>query len=289
MSGYRMVMKVFDLSDRVHLGLIAAGVAFYGMFSIFPALAAVIALFGLVADPAIVISQLELIREFVPEGAYLILQSQIQRLLSAQTGTLGWATALSLSLALWSARAAVGALVRGINAVYGQPLRGGLWHIAVAFGLTIALIGVAITALLTVVIAPVFLAFLPVSWGTGVVLEVVRWGTAFFVLVVGLGLLYRYGPNRPRRELGLVSAGSLMVIVLWFAASLGFNFYLSNFGSYNEVYGSIGAVAAMLMWLYISAYLILLGAALNAILEKRRRSRAHPTGGSDQAEADAPS
>lgn len=264
---WRVLRAVSELSSDVHLGLIAAGVAFFGIFAIFPGLATLIALFGLLADPSVVESQLELMQDIIPQDAYALINAQIGRLLAAQSGTLGWATGVSVAVALWSARAGVGALIQGLNAIQGNPNRGGLWHAVVALVMTMALIGIAIIALLVVVVVPVGLALIPVAQDWGHMIEALRWGVALFVLLAALGILYRFGPYRRQRRSGLVTPGAVLVVVSWLAVSVAFSYYLTNFGSYNQVYGSIGAVIAMLMWLYLSAYLVLLGAALNLVIE----------------------
>ncbi len=266
---WRLVANALAMADQANLGLIAAGVAFFAMFAIFPALAAIIAVFGLVADPSIVESQLELMRDVIPTEAFYLFDAQISRLLGARADTLGWATALSTGVALWSARAGVAALMRGLNAIKGEPNRGGIGHYAVALLLTICLVGIAVIALLIVVIAPIVLAFLPLGGVAALALEAIRWSVALFILLAALGLLYRFGPNTVDVRTGWVSPGAIVVVVVWIAASVGFSAYLRNFGSYNEVYGSIGAVIALLMWLYISAYLVLLGAVLNVVLHRR--------------------
>lgn len=259
-------MAVFERADRAHLGLIAAGVAFFGMFAIFPAIAALIAVFGLVADPAIVEEQLLLVKDLIPVEAYDLFAGQIANLLNTQSDALGWATAVSIGLALWSARAGVAALMQGLNAIHGDRNRRGVRHYAVAMLLTLCLVGIAVSALLIVVVTPLVLTFLPVPLATSFLLETVRWVAALFIVLAALGLLYRFGPNTRGQRLSWITPGAFLVVVLWIFASVGFSTYLTNFGSYNEVYGSIGAVVAMLMWLYISAYLVLMGAALNVTL-----------------------
>lgn len=270
---WSVISDILTLADKVHLGLIAAGVAFFGMFSVFPAIAALIAVFGLLADPAIVVEQLELMQEIIPEDAYALLFDQVERLLGAPTETLGVATAISVGLALWAARAGVAALIQGLNAINGSPNRSGLRHYLVALTLTASLVGISVTALLMVVVAPIVIAFLPVSPLTGWLLEGTRWVVAFVIVQAALSILYRFGPNRRGNRTRWFTPGALLVLVLWIGASAGFSYYLTNFGSYNQVYGSIGAVIAMLMWLYISAYLILMGAAFNFVVLERPRSR----------------
>lgn len=251
------------------LDLISAGVAFYALLSVFPAVAAVISIFGLVADPHVVEDQLVMWRDVIPPQAYTLFDAQIRTLLAAGRGTLGWTTGLSILIALWSARAGVGALIRGINAIFGAPTRGGVWHLAATLLMTFSLIGMALTALLLVVVAPAIIALLPPELSPGWVGEAVRWFAALGLLVMGLGILYRYAPNHGDR-IGLFSTGQMFTLVTWFAASVAFSAYLTNFGRYNEIYGSLGAVVALLMWFYISAYLVLLGAAINVVLTKTR-------------------
>lgn len=258
-----------DLRSRTNMGLIAAGVAFFAMFSLFPGLAALIAVFGLLADPVVVQEQAEALSELMPADAWDILNGQLTALLGARSETLGWASLLSLAIAFWSSRAAVAALMQGLNAIYGRPSRSGIRQILVALLLTAGLIGVAVVALLLVVVAPVVLAFLPLGPLAALTADLIRWGVALLVLLVALGLLYRFGPNMRGHRPGWTSWGASLAVVLWLGASWGFSAYLTNFGTYNEVYGSIGAVAALLMWFYISAYLVLLGAGLNAVLLNR--------------------
>lgn len=266
---WRVSREVFALADRVHLGLISAGVAFFSMFAMFPALAALIAVFGLVADASVVEEQLGLMEELIPVAAYELISEQITRLLAAQTGTLGIATAVSIMLALWAARGGVAALIQGLNAISGRPNRGGIWSYVVAILMTLTLMGISIMALLLVVVLPVALAFIPFSASVGWLLEGFRWVVTFVLVMSALSILYRFGPNARGMRMNWVTPGALGVVVVWVAASAGFSYYLTNFGSYNEVYGSIGAVIAMLMWLYISAYLVLMGAAFNVVMDQR--------------------
>ncbi|MFQ1699714.1 YihY/virulence factor BrkB family protein [Loktanella agnita] len=260
---WRLLWAVFIMAGEKHLGLIAAGVAFFGIFGIFPGLAAIIAIFGLLADPVVISEQLVLMEGIIPPEVFRILASQVNSLITARPETLGWATVVSISVALWSCRAGVGALIGGLNAIAGQRLRNGVWQVAVAFMLTIALVVLGIVALMVVVILPIALTFVPLAASTAWILEGVRWLIALGVLLVGLSLLYRFGPARIGGRGRWFTIGAFIVVILWVGASMGLSYYLTNFASYNEVYGSIGAVIGLLLWLYVSAYLILLGAALN--------------------------
>lgn len=260
---WQILAAVWKTAGEKHIGLIAAGVAFFGMFGIFPGIAAVIAIFGLIADPVVIAEQLALMEDIIPPDAYNLIASQVFRLVAAPTDALGWATVVSIALALWSSRAGVAALIGGLNAIAGQRTRNGLWQMVVALLLTFALVTLAIIALTVVVIVPIILAFIPMAGATAWVLEAMRWLIALGVLMTGLSLLYRFGPVRIGGRGRWITVGAFVVVVLWVGASAGLSYYLTNFASYNEVYGSIGAVIGLLLWLYVSAYLILLGAALN--------------------------
>lgn len=274
--------SVSHISEN-NISLIAAGVAFFGMLSLFPALAALIAILGLISDPVVVVAQLEEIRGLLPDDVYRIVNDQVVSLVSARADTLGWAGLLSLMVALWSARAGVGAMMIGLNNVYSERNRGAAGHYFRALMLTIGLVAVGITALLTVVVAPVVLAFIPLGPFGNLIADVVRWSIAITVLLAGVGVLYRYGPNRRPARVQWISFGALLAVVSWALISVAFSYYVANFGNYNQVYGSIGAVIAMLIWLWISSFLVLLGASLNAQIELRTRpdstiGRAKPLG-----------
>ena len=266
MSLLTTLKELEALRSGRNMGLIAAGVAFFAMFSLFPGLAALIAVFGLLADPVVVQEQAAALSELMPPDVWALLNGQLTSLLSARPETLGWASFLSLVIAFWSARAAVAALMQGLNEIAARPARGGIRQTMVALLLTAGLIGVAVVALLLVVVVPVVLAFLPLGPWAALAADLLRWGVAICVLMTALGLLYRFGPNLRGQRHPWITWGAVLAVSLWLAASWGFSFYLTNFGNYNEVYGSIGAVAALLMWFYISAYLVLLGAGLNTVL-----------------------
>lgn len=269
---WRVIVGVWKIMGERNLGLISAGVAFYAMLSIFPAVAAIIALLGFLADPGVVERQMQLLADFLPADAHGLLSRQVDRLVSANDSTLGWATTVSLAAAIWSARLGVAAMMRGLTAIYGRTHRGGVQHLALAIVLTGILITVAIVALLAVLVLPVVLAFLPLGPFTGMALGVANWALGVGVVLGGVSILYRYGPSRNGPRTRWLSPGLGLAILLWGTASFAFARFLANFGNYNEVYGSIGAVIALLMWFYITAYAVLLGGALNAELERLGRS-----------------
>ncbi len=271
-----------------HIGLIAAGVAFYGLFAIFPAITSLVTLWGFFADPEIVSDQLATYEPMMPEEAYQILSSRIHAIASGPKEVLGWATALSIGAALWATRAGTAALIRGLNAVYQTPPRSGLWSAILALLLTVMLIAVALTAMASVVVAPILLAFLPLGPYSGLAVDALRWLVGIGVVLLGIGLLYRLGPNRPDKRSPLLSPGSVFAVCLWAIVSVGFSIYLENFSNYNEVYGSLGAVIAMLMWFYLSAFVVLLGGLVNAESERLTDPTEPATPASKPAPSSAP-
>lgn len=250
-----------------NLSLIAAGVGFFGMLSIFPALAALIALLSLVADPEVVVIQLEELRDLMPDDVFEILNAQVVGLVNTSSDTLGLAGLVSVLFALWSARAGVGAMIHGMNVVCGTKARATLRHYLRALLITVALMAVAVVALLAVVIAPVVLSFFALGAFTSVLIDLVRWAMAVGAIFVGIWLLYRFGPNRVQKLTGFFTPGLIFSVIAWAAVSVGFSYYVAQFGNYNEIYGSIGAVIAMLVWLWLSSFLVLIGGALNAEIE----------------------
>lgn len=258
---------------EINIGLISAGVAFYGLFAVFPSMAAVVALWGLVADPAVVAEEVKRLEAMMPPEGFEILQAQVEALASGQSSTLGWASAVSLFAALWASRSGVAAIIGGLNHVHGSRSRGGLMHAVVALALSGALILAALVALASVVVAPVALALLPLGRFTGLALEVLRWVVGIGTVLLAVGALYRFGPRERAvpplwRRAGLISPGALLAVALWAGASFGFSLYLANFGSYDRVYGSLGAVIALLMWLYLSGFTVLLGAVFDVELAR---------------------
>jgi membrane protein len=252
-----------------HIGLIAAGVAFYAIFAIFPATTATIALWSLVSDPNIIAQYLDVAEGFIPPEAYRLLSNQINALLSGPRATLGWATAVSVAIALFSARAGVQALVQGINVIHRCPSRQVLRGVLAGYAITLALVATTLAAFAIIIVVPIAIAFLPLGILREWLLTELPWLMMIVLIFSGLAILYRFGPSQPESRAGWFSIGALVAACGWAIGSLGFSYYIANFGAYNRVYGSIGAVIALLMWLYISAYVILVGAAINAELKHR--------------------
>lgn len=271
--------------ERAELDLIAAGVAFYGFLAIFPAAAAVIAIWGFASDPSVIRSQVALLHEFVPPDVYSLIHDQVEALLQVNSRQLRWATVVSTGIALWTARAGVAALIRGLNAIHGLPNRAGAWYYVGAMAMTLALIGLVLSAMLASVVMPLVIHALPLLEGTTKALNLLNMGVGFAAVVISVAVAFRFGPSYVQNKRPpMFTIGLLVAVVLWLLVAQVFMLYLANFDSYNRIYGSIGAVAALMMWLYFSAYAILLGAAVDA--ERLHRPTRAPVPNAGEAETE---
>lgn len=241
------------------------------MFSVFPGMAATIAIWGAFYDPMVIANSLQAARDLIPEEAFLLLEGQMTALLQVNSSTHGWTTVISLLIALYSVRSGVAALITGLNAVHSRGHQPALWRILGSLAMTVALIGLVLAALATVVGVTTVLAYVDIlgPW-EGLILAVLPFVVMTIVGLVALGLFYRYGPNQPEARHAWITLGALLAAILWALTSAAFSLYLANFHSYNRIYGSIGAVIALLMWFYISAYIVLLGGVVNAELARLR-------------------
>lgn len=252
-----------------HFGLVAAGCAFFAMFAVFPGLAASVAIWSLVADPVVIEEYLRVAERFLPADAAALVEEQVVGLLETPRTTLGWASFVSILIALFSARAGVSALIQGLDVVHRATPRGLLRGYAVDMVMTLALILALFVGLVTIVAVPLALNYVVLGPVEALVLRILPWVAMFLLVLTCLSILYRFGPNLRDVEHRWVSAGVIVAALAWSAVSFAFSAYLANFDSYNRIYGSIGAVIALLMWLYLSVWAVLLGGAINAELTAR--------------------
>ncbi len=246
----------------------AAGVAFYALLAIFPAIAALISIFGLVADPATISQHLDAINGFVPGGGMDILSDEIKRLVSTSNRALGFGAIVGILIALWSANGGTKAMFDSLNIVYDQrEKRSYVWRTVVSLALTLGMLFVVILGLGSVVVLPIVLNFLGLSAMADILLKVARWPVMMLVIGLLLAVLYRYGPSRRQAKWRWVTWGSGFAAVTWVIVSSAFSFYVANFGSYNKTYGSLGAAVGFMTWIWISAMVVLVGAELDAEME----------------------
>ncbi len=246
----------------------AAGVTYYALLAIFPAIAALVSIYGLFADPATIQDHLNALSGMLPGGAMEIVSEQVKRIASAGGGTLGVSFIIGLAISLWSANAGMKAIFDALNIVYDEEeKRSFLWLNAQSLTFTLAAIAFVLLALAGIVVLPVVLDFVGLRTTVEWLLSLARWPILLAVVVAGLAVLYRYGPSRDKAEWKWVTPGGIVAAVLWLAGSMLFSWYVSNFGSYNETYGSLGAVIGFMTWIWLSSIIVLLGAEINAEME----------------------
>jgi membrane protein len=267
--GWRDVLwRVWAQIGKDNVSIVAAGVAFYSLLAIFPAITAFVSLYGIVADPSQVQQQIQLLQGVVPSDALKLIGDQLHAVAAAGTSRLGLGAAVAILFALWSAGAGVRALMTALNIAYQEnEKRGFVRFYLVALAFTIGLMAAGILSLLVVVALPVALQFLPLGGLAQVAITGLTWLILALMMVVGLSALYRFGPSRAPAKTRWVSWGAIAAVGLWLLASFGFAIYAANFANYSATYGTLSAVVALLMWFWLSAFVVLLGAELNAEME----------------------
>jgi membrane protein len=252
--------------DRILL--VAAGVTFYLLLSIFPGIAALFSIYGIFANPGGIATHLDTLANVAPGGAIDVLREEMTRLASNGGTTLSIGFLVSLAISLWTANSGVSAIFDALNIVYEEKeKRGTPRYYLTTLTFTLASIGYILLAIAVVVLLPVVLNFLPLPGGTDLLVKIARWPILFVLTALGLAVLYRYGPSRTWARWRWVTWGSGLATVMWVAASVLFSWYVANFGSYNKTYGSLGAIIGFMTWIWISIIVVLLGAKLDAEME----------------------
>jgi membrane protein len=263
-----ILLRTWNAIGEDRLSLLAAGVAFYALFAIFPGLIAVISLFGLLADPAQLQAQLEGLREVLPDRAWEIISEQLLAVASQETSTLSWSGIISLGFALFAARVAAASLMDALNAIYNEDeQRNLIVYNAVALLLTLGAIMGMVLFVAGIVFAPIILNLFGLGGTADFLIRYLRWPLLGLVLIAGLAITYRYAPSRAPAKWRWLTWGAAAAMVLWLIASVGFSWYVEAFGSYDELYGSLGAVIILMFWLWLTAFVVLLGAELDMQIE----------------------
>lgn len=252
----------------------AAGVTFYVLLSLFPALASLISIYGLFGDPADLDRQLHGFGSMIPGGGMQILDDQIKALAGSSGKALGVGVLIGLLTSLWSANNGIKSLMEALNVVFREKEgRSFIRFTLVAFGFTAGGIAFLIVTVSAVVALPVVLNFVGYGNDAALVLRLVRWPVLLLVLMVGLSATYRFGPDRDGAKWEWITWGAGVAAVGWLVTSFAFSYYVANFGNYNKTYGSLGAVIGFMTWIWISSMVVLMGGALNAELEFGRQRR----------------
>jgi len=264
--------RIWQAVDRDHIGLIAAGVAFYGLLAIFPALTALMALSGLVVEPAEVAMQLAKIEHFVPHEASKVILDQASSIAGSEDAGLGIALVLSLGLAVYSVTRGVASLIEGLNVAYDEKEKRGFFkRELLTLALTVLLVAAFLLGLVSALLVPAVFHFLHLPPWLENVWSILGWIAMGLLTVTGLSVVYRFGPSRAEAKWKWITPGAVVACLLWLAASIGFSVYVANFASYNKTFGSLAGVIILLMWLWLSAFIILLGAELNGEMEAQTR------------------
>jgi len=263
-----IVWRVYEEFGQDRVMSVAAGVTYYALLALFPAVAALVSVYGLFADPATIRDHLDALAGVLPGGALEVIRDQVTRISSNGEGTLGLSFVVGLLVSLWSANAGMKAIFDALNIVYDEEEQRGIVALNLqSLGFTLGAIAFMLLALAGIVVLPIALDFVGLGAAVEWLLTIARWPVLLGVIVLGLAVLYRYGPSRDRAEWKWVTPGSLIAAVAWVVVSMLFSWYVANFGSYNETYGSLGAIIGFMTWIWISSVVVLLGAEINAEIE----------------------
>ena len=267
--GWRdILLRTKDQIVADNLSLVAAGVAFYALLAVFPGLAAVVSLYGLLNTGADVVRQFENLAVLMPVEARPVLLDQVRSLAESSDTALGLTVIAGLLFALLSAMKGMKAMITALNIAYNEREKRGFLRLnLVSFILTVAAVVFMVIMLILVVAVPAVIKLLHFSGFAADALSLLRWPVLLLAVLSGLGALYHCAPSRNEARWRWVSWGAAAATLLWLLVSVAFSVYVENFGNYNKVYGSVGALVVLLMWFFISAYAVLLGAELNAEME----------------------
>jgi membrane protein len=269
LRGWRDILwRVYEKINDSRLLAVAAGVVFFAILALFPALTALVSLYGLFADPTTIDQQLAGLSRILPGGAVDILHEELTRLASAKNSGLSAGFVFGVLFALWSANSGMKAIIDGLNVAYGEKEKRSFFRLTLAsLGMTIIALASIMLAIGAVVVAPIVLGHLGLGQLTRGLIGIARWPALLILVVIALALLYRFAPSRREPRWQWLSVGGFTAALLWLVTSGLFSWYIANFGNYNATYGSLGAAMGMMMWMWISAIVILLGAQLNAEIE----------------------
>lgn len=260
--------RVISNVNRHDISLLAAGVALFMMLSIFPALNVAVSLFALFSSPETIISQVEPFRQLLPEQAFEIFTDQLTELTDTGGTAFNLTLVVSLMVWLWVARKGAMALIKACNIIYNEYEKRPFWNLLLVSLLftVVGIFSVVVLALLAILM-PIVLGFIPLGETLETLLRTLRWPILAMIFILVLECVYRFAPNRRNAKWRWVSVGAVIATLLWLLASFGFTVYVQNFSNYNETYGAIGSVIVLIFWFYISAFVVLLGAEINAEME----------------------
>jgi membrane protein len=266
--GWKDILKrTVNRLRKDHISMVAGGMAFFIMLAIIPGMAAAIAIYGLAADPVQIQQQFESFKQMIPPQAFTLLKEQMQNIADSNEAA-GWAAAISIVLALWSASKGIKALIEGLNIMYREAEKRNFIRLSLqALLMTLSAMVGAVIAISLIALLPAMLSFFGMDGVIERIVMYLRWPLLAGLFLLALDAIYRFGPSRDAAQWRWVTWGAAVATVLWLVVSGLFSFYVSNFDSYNKTYGSLAAVVILLMWLYLTSYVVLLGAEINTEME----------------------
>jgi membrane protein len=270
-QGWRDIF--FRVKDKVaadYISILAAGVAFFSFLAIFPAIAALVSIFGWITSPEELQAYLHVLGSFLPSEAVELINNELQRIIEAQRSRLSWGALSGTLLTLWSATKAMSVIFAALNVTYDEEEKRGFIRLrATALLMTLGAILFVVVSLVLIVSVPPLLRSIAIGEIAAPLINYSRWPLLTVCCILFLAVLYRYGPSRRQPQWRWVTAGAIVATVLWVLGSALFSFYVTNFGSYNVTYGSLAVVVILMIWFFLSAYSILLGAEINAEMERQ--------------------
>jgi membrane protein len=271
--GWKDVLKrSWAAVSENNIFLASGGVSYAVVVALFPALAALVAIYGLVMDPQQIAAQVNGLSGILPEETRQMLSQELNQLVSASNSTLGISAVAGVSLALWSASRGTSGMMSALNMAYEEKERRGFFKFnTVAVALTIGLLIAGIVVIALIAGLPGVVVFLGLGGVEKWAALLVQWPVLMVLMAVVLAVLYRYGPDREEPQWRWISPGAVAATLLWIVASVAFTVYVTSFSNYNKTYGSLGGGIMLLTWLYISAFAVLFGAVVNAQAEQQTR------------------
>lgn len=267
-----VILRVKDQISKDNVSLVAAGVAFYGVLALFPGLATLMSLYGLITDPQEVQQQIQSVSNFLPIEAQTLIHEQLVSLTTRGDSALSFGAIFGLVLALWSASKGMSALITSLNIAYNEEeKRSFVKFTALSLGLTIVGIIFIILTLFLITLLPTILNAFGFGESAQTGLSLARWPLLAGIVMGALAVLYRYAPCREKPKWEWVSWGAGVATLLWVIGSSAFAIYANDYSSYNQTYGSLGAAVILLMWVWLTAFIVMLGAELNSELERQTK------------------
>ena len=255
--------------------LMAAGCAFYATLAVFPALSMLVSLYGLMFDPRAVEEQMSLLRELLPPDAFTLIGRAVHALVERPRQTLGVNLLIAAGITLWSASTGTKSMLTALNIAYEEEERRGVLRFeATGLAMTLAAIAAAVVTLVFLVALPAVVAWVPLPTGGAVLVQAGSFALMMLFIFAGLWALYRFGPSRSPGRVRRVAPGCLVASVAWLGLSALFSLYVTDIASFGTTYGPLAAIAAMMLWFWVSAYVVLVGAELNSALETWTKKRA---------------